>query len=112
MLIFNQELHFPMRLPFVGNRLGGTLLYDGGNVYSSVSNISLRWKAPSLTNLDYFSHTIGFGLRYPTAVGPVRVDFAYQLNPASYQAFNTTTQQVESFRLPHFQFFFNIGPVF
>src|ERR1700723_1418660 len=64
-LIFNQELRFPMRLPFVGNRLGGTVFYDGGNVYRDVSHINFDWKSSSITNLNYFSHTIGFGLRYP-----------------------------------------------
>jgi len=112
LLIFNQELRFPTKLPVVGNRLGGTFFYDGGNVYSDVNHISLAWKAPSLTNLNYFSHTVGFGLRYPTPVGPVRVDFGYQLNPASYQATNPVTHLPEAFRLPHFGFFFNIGPVF
>ena len=111
-LVFNQELRFPMRLPFVGNRIGGTVFYDGGNVYTDVNHISLRWKAPSLTDLDYFSHTVGFGLRYPTPVGPVRVDFGYQLNPPSYQVFNTTTMTTQALQLPHFGFFFNIGPVF
>ncbi len=112
LLIFNQELRFPTKLPVVGNRLGGTLFYDGGNVYSDVNHISLAWKAPSLTNLNYFSHTVGFGLRYPTAVGPVRVDFGYQLNPASYQGTNPVTHLPQAFQLPHFGFFFNIGPVF
>jgi len=112
LLIFNQELHFPMKLPWVGNRLGGTLFYDGGNVYTDVNHISLAWKAPSLTDLNYFSHTVGFGVRYPTPVGPVRVDFGYQLNPASYQGTNQTTQQLQTFRLSHFGFSFNIGPVF
>jgi outer membrane protein insertion porin family len=112
LLIFNQELRFPMRLPFVGNRIGGTIFYDGGNVYSDVGNISLRWKAPSLTDLDYFSHTVGFGLRYGTPIGPVRIDLGYQLNPAAYQSTNTTTGVTQVLHLPHFGFSFNIGPVF
>jgi outer membrane protein insertion porin family len=111
-LIFNQELHFPMKLPFVGNRLGGTILYDGGNVFTDVNHITLAWKPPSLSQLNYFSHTVGFGFRYPTPVGPVRIDFGYQLNPAAYQAFNTTTKQLQVYHLPHFGFSFNIGPVF
>ena len=112
LLVFNQELRFPMRLPIVGNRLGGTLFYDAGNVYTDVNHISLAWKAPSLTDLNYFSHTVGFGLRYPTPVGPVRVDIGYQLNPAYYQAINSTTMVSQTLRLPHFGFFFNIGPIF
>lgn len=116
LLEFNQELRFPMNLPWVGNRLGGTIFYDGGNVYSDLYHISFAWKSPSTTNLSYFSHTVGFGLRYPTPVGPVRIDFGYQLNPALYQATFTpagsTTPVTDTFRLPHFGFFFDIGPVF
>jgi outer membrane protein insertion porin family len=116
LLAFNQELRFPMSLPYVGNRLGGTLFYDAGNVYTDVNHVSFAWKPPSPANLDYFSHTVGFGVRYPTPIGPVRLDFGYQLNPAQYQVMvtnpTTGTTQTELFRLPHFQFFFNIGPVF
>ena len=111
-LAFNQELHFPMQLPIIGNRLGGTLFYDGGNVYSDFNHISFAWKSPSVTQIEYFSHTVGFGLRYPTPVGPVRVDFGYQLNPARYQFYNSSIQQFQDLGLPHFQFSFNIGPVF
>ena len=110
-LMFNQELRFPMKLPFIGSRLGGTIFYDGGNVYSDVSHISGAWK-PSPSNLNYFSHTVGFGFRYPTPVGPVRVDFGYQLNPAQYQATIPPSTVPQFFRLPHFEFSFNIGPVF
>jgi outer membrane translocation and assembly module TamA len=116
LLAFNQEIRFPMKLPFIGNRLGGTLFYDAGNVYTDVSHISFAWKPPANdNNLPYFSHTIGFGVRYPTPVGPVRVDFGYQLNPPPYVGQITHTGQppvTHEFQLPHFQFFFNIGPIF
>jgi outer membrane protein insertion porin family len=112
LLVFNQELRFPMKLPYIGNRLGGTVFYDGGNVYSDVNHITLAWKPSSTTNLNYFSHTVGFGLRYPTPVGPVRVDFGFQLNPAQYQATIAPSTVPQLFRLPRFEFSFNIGPVF
>jgi outer membrane protein assembly complex protein YaeT len=112
LLAFNQELRFPMKLPFVGNRLGGTAFYDAGNVFSDVNHISLARKPSSLSNLNYFSHTVGFGVRYPTPIGPVRVDLGYQLNPPQYLATNTPPNLPQTFRLPHFQFFFNIGSIF
>jgi len=111
-LIFNQELRFPMKLPFIGNRLGGTVFYDGGNVYSDVSHISFAWKSASIANLNYFSHTVGFGFRYATPIGPVRVDIGYQLNPAQYQVVPTGSTTPELFRVSHFGFSFNIGPIF
>jgi outer membrane protein insertion porin family len=112
LLAFNQELRFPMKLPFVGNRLGGTVFYDAGNVYTDIRHISFTWKPPANNNLAYFSHTVGFGVRYPTPIGPVRVDFGYQINPAQYQATIPPSITAQTFRLPHFQFFFNIGPIF
>ncbi|HWF39591.1 MAG TPA: POTRA domain-containing protein [Candidatus Acidoferrales bacterium] len=112
LLAFNQELHFPTKFSIAGSRIGGALFYDGGNVYRDINHISLSWKSSSLTDLSYFSHTVGIGLRYPTPVGPVTLDFGYQLNPAQYQATNAQTNITQIFRLPHFQFSFNIGPVF
>ncbi|MGB0035464.1 MAG: POTRA domain-containing protein [Candidatus Acidiferrales bacterium] len=115
LLAFNQELRFPMRLPFVGNRLGGTLFYDAGNVYRDVSHISFSWKPHSFSDLNYFSHTVGFGVRYPTPVGPLRLDLGYQLNPPRYQAEigpSPIAQFPRLIQLPHLQFFFNIGPIF
>ena len=111
-LMFNQELRFPMKLPFIGSRLGGTIFYDGGNVYSDVSHITMAWKPSATSNLNYFSHTVGFGFRYATPIGPVRVDFGYQLNPARYQATIPPNPFEQFFRLPHFEFSFNIGPIF
>src|SRR5487761_357209 len=129
MLTFNNELRFPMHLPFIGSRLGGAIFYDAGNVFSDIHHISLRYDPlppPAVCqpgtkllqsqcpNLNYFSHTLGFGFRYATPIGPVRIDLAYQLNPASFsfQLPNTSTNQIQTSQLPHFQFFFNIGSIF
>jgi outer membrane protein assembly complex protein YaeT len=125
LLMFNQELRFPMKLPIIGNKLGGTLFYDGGNVFSDVNHINLDWKSKSDTELNYFSHTIGFGVRYPTPIGPVRVDVGYLLNPAQYPATvceaPTTPlpnpcpppyETTRTYTLPHVGFSFNIGAVF
>jgi outer membrane protein insertion porin family len=117
LLIFNQELRFPMRLPFIGNRLGGTIFYDGGNVYDDLNHITLAWKSKSLTDLNYWSNTVGFGVRYPTPVGPVRLDFGLLLNPAEYEYTPQKTATNPNpgpifLHTPRFGFSFNIGPVF
>ena len=142
LLILNQEFRFPMRLPYLGTQLGGTLFYDGGNVYSLVSRISLRASLPRPTfatipdpnnpggpdittctahcsnELNYFAHTIGFGVRYATPVGPIRVDLGYQLNrpffvvPCSTAVPNPTPACFKGTQLPRLQVFFNLGSTF
>lgn len=108
MLVLNQEIRFPMRLPFVGTALGGAIFYDGGNVYSRLTRISFRAMLPSPTfalqnpalpagptnlpvcvtncsnELNYFAHTVGLGFRYKTPVGPIRIDLGYQLNRPNF----------------------------
>jgi outer membrane protein insertion porin family len=137
-LILNQELRFPLKLPFIGTALGGTLFYDGGNVYSRLNRITLRWSPPkpvlepaylqqdpgrfnpqrciyNCTNeLNYFSHTVGFGLRYATPVGPIRIDLGYDLNPAQFviPCRNAAVLCQQSTRLTKFQIFFNLGSSF
>jgi outer membrane protein insertion porin family len=122
MLVFNQELRFPLRLRRTGTKLGGAIFYDAGNVFRSVGAITFR-TAPSITSqatgdLSYLSHTVGFGFRYNTPIGPVRVDFAYQVNPAQFinactiGAVGCGPDGTQLTRLPHFQFFFNLGDVF
>jgi outer membrane protein assembly factor BamA len=141
-LVLNQEFRFPMRLPFFGTSLGGAIFYDGGNVYSRLSRISFRATLPAPTfslqpagstnvpvcatnctnELNYFAHTIGLGVRYKTPVGPIRVDFGYQLNRPSFVIpipcpSNDKNCQVGSLgqqgtRLPGLQIFFNLGASF
>ena len=140
MLVFNQDLRFPMHLPFIGNRLGGAVFYDAGNVFPSIRKISFRTSPPvptlgttvdafnrpmsvCLTNctneLNYFSHTVGFEFRYGTPIGPVAIDLGYLLNPAKFivqsgtcPATATSTCQATIARLPSFQFFINLGATF
>ena len=47
MLIFNQDLRFPMHLPLIGDRLGGAVFYDAGNVFPSIRKITLRTAPPA-----------------------------------------------------------------
>jgi len=133
-----------MRLPFVGTALGGALFYDGGNTYSRLSRISFRATLPKptftsslnpadptgppLTNcvtnctneLNYFAHTVGFGLRYATPVGPIRVDLGYQINrpffvvPCVPIVANSTTAPncFKGTQLPRLQIFFSLGSSF
>jgi len=73
LVVFNSELRFPLgiSLPFVGGALGGAAFYDAGNVYS---NVTFKNVFTDLT------HTVGFGLRYKTPVGPIRIDIGHLLN--------------------------------
>jgi outer membrane protein insertion porin family len=132
LLVFNQDLRFPMRLPLIGNRLGGAIFYDAGNVFTSVRKITLSAAPPlpvfdpanpgvCLTNctneLNYFSHTVGFEFRYGTPIGPISIDLGYQLNPAHFLVPITAcvpnqTCLTQLSRLPGFQFFINLGTTF
>jgi outer membrane protein insertion porin family/translocation and assembly module TamA len=65
MLAFSTEARLGLR-----GKLGGVLFLDGGNVWTDRRAVQLR-------DLRYDA---GAGLRYDTPVGPIRLDFGYQLN--------------------------------
>ena len=69
LFILNSEMRFPLRLV---KDLGGVVFYDGGNVYSAIN-------FNNFTN--NYTNTVGFGLRYATPIGPVRIDLGRNLNP-------------------------------
>ena len=68
-------------------------------------------------NFNFFSHAPGLGLRYHTPVGPIRLDFSYNLNPpifpvnVNYSQTNITANQHVG-EAPHFNFFFSLGQTF
>ncbi len=55
-----------------------------GNVYQSLGDISFRFHQNNPQDFNYMVQAVGFGIRYRTPVGPVRVDFAYSINPPAY----------------------------
>jgi outer membrane translocation and assembly module TamA len=59
-------------------------------------------------NFSFVSHAVGFGLRYKTPIGPVRVDLGYSLTPTSYPIQN----QARSEQLRRLNFYFSIGQTF
>jgi outer membrane protein assembly factor BamA len=69
LFILNSEARFPLGIV---KPLGGVFFYDGGNVYSAIN----------LNNFfNSYTNTVGFGLRYATPIGPVRIDIGRNLNP-------------------------------
>lgn len=138
----NTELRMPNPvLPYLGNSLGFVLFHDMGNVFENTSDIwssFFRIKQPhsytcrdlSLTDQEQphqhtstgqagtcsfndFSHALGVGLRYHTPVGPIRLDFSYNLNPPIYPIIiDYSGGPTRVGQAPHFNFFFSIGQAF
>jgi outer membrane protein assembly factor BamA len=136
----------PPTLPVVGNSLSFVLFHDMGNVFTNSRDIwpsALRFRQQNregCRNLsyninnppmgpvtstgtegpctfNYFSHALGLGMRYHTPVGPVRVDFSWNLNPPIYPVtYDTVTDK--NLATPyvgegaHFNFFFSLGQSF
>ena len=101
-----------------------------GNVYSSVDQISFRYTQKSDQDFNYMVQAVGFGIRYRTPVGPIRVDLSYSPDAPRFVGFsgtrdqlltcnpNPTTTPNQSFcvgvpqRINAFQFHFSLGQTF
>ncbi|HLY17104.1 MAG TPA: POTRA domain-containing protein [Bryobacteraceae bacterium] len=126
-LLMNQT---ELRFPLLGENIGGVLFHDMGNVYSSPSSISFRTDQHGLGDFDYMNHAVGFGIRYRTPIGPVRLDLAYSINPPRFFGFQGSftdllnagvkpcspppgqIDRCVAQGISHFQFFFSIGQTF
>lgn len=93
-----------LRARLYGN-FGGVMFIDAGNVWATDSPVDVDplQKSPDLNNLRY---DVGAGLRYQTPIGPIRLDFGYQLNPIDGLLINGQ-EQVRRWRLH-----FSIGQAF
>ena len=91
LIAFSEELRATLR----GN-WGAVLFLDAGNVWAE----SFGYK------LGELRYAVGPGLRYQTPVGPIRLDFGYQLNPTP-ELFVNGNPQKRRYRLH-----FSIGQAF
>lgn len=127
----------PVPLPWIGDNLGFAIFDDLGNVFQNPGDMFpslLRFHQPDIQtcynlagpegvcNFNYDSQAVGLGLRYKTPVGPIRLDFSYNINPTVYpvvadpqyapQVLNYNGQPPYVGNSGHFNFFFSIGQAF
>jgi outer membrane protein insertion porin family len=136
----------PPTLPYVGSTVSFVLFHDMGNVFTNARdawpsflrfrqqdrdgcrNLSYNTANPPVgpnnstgqqgpCTFNYFSHALGLGARYHTPVGPVRVDFSWNLNPPIYPVTVDGATQTDLAKPyvgegAHFNFFFSLGQSF
>jgi outer membrane protein assembly complex protein YaeT len=115
-----------LRFPLIGDNIAGVLFHDAGNVYTSIRDISFRYNQRDLQDFDYMVQAFGFGIRYHTPIGPIRVDLAYAPNSPRFFGFagdrqtlltcsapgSVTPCQSIAQRINVFQFHFSLGQAF
>jgi len=118
----------PPTLPVVGSSVSFVVFHDMGNVFQNANQVFpsfLRFNQPNKStcnnvsnaigtcDFNYFSHAVGLGARYGTPVGPIRVDFSYNLNPPIYPViYDFYNNPPHVGQAAHFNFFFSIGQSF
>jgi outer membrane protein insertion porin family len=115
LLMHSTELRFPL----IGDNIGGVLFHDMGNVYADVRDISFRFRQHNIQDFDYMVQGVGFGIRYKTPIGPIRVDLSFSPNSPRFFGFQGTFDQLlagqgtaTNQRINIFQFHFSLGQTF
>jgi outer membrane protein assembly complex protein YaeT len=110
---------FELRFPLFGDNVGGVLFHDAGNVYSSLNRFSFRFRQQNLHDFDYMVQAFGFGVRYRTPIGPIRLDLSFSPNAPRFFGLKgpeqdlidgtaiSTVQKINAF-----QFHFSLGQAF
>ena len=110
---------FELRFPLIGDNLGGVLFHDAGNVYSSWSDFSFRFRQRNLQDFNYMVQSVGFGIRYRTPIGPVRLDLSFSPDAPRFFGLKGTEQDLIDGtgistvqKINAFQFHFSLGQAF
>ena len=108
-----------LRFPLIGDTIGGVAFHDMGNVFKDLDKISFRTSQRDIQDFDYMVHTVGFGIRYRTPVGPVRFDIGYSPNSPKFFGFKGTREELVQGggtrlvqRINQLQFHFSLGQTF
>lgn len=119
-MLFNKT---ELRFPILGENIAGVVFHDAGNVYSTLDKLSFRFHQRDQQDFNYMVHAVGFGARYRTPIGPIRLDLAYSLNPPRFHGCKGTISDIVAcgnnpklfgtdHQISHFQFFLSIGQTF
>lgn len=122
-LLFNTT---ELRFPLIGDNLGAVLFHDIGNVYSDLGSLSFRFRQRNLEDFDYAVQGIGFGIRYKTPIGPLRLDLSFSPNAPRFFGYKGTYDELVNNlvngqldpskrvtqKINLFQFHFSLGQTF
>jgi outer membrane protein assembly complex protein YaeT len=110
---------FELRFPLFGDNLGGVLFNDAGNVYTSLNDLSFRFRQRNLQDFNYMVQGFGFGIRYRTPIGPVRLDLSFSPDAPRFFGLKGTEQDLINNtaistvqKINAFQFHFSLGQAF
>jgi outer membrane translocation and assembly module TamA len=92
-------------------------------VYSDIQHISFRFRQKNLQDFNYMVHAAGFGIRYRTPIGPIRIDLSLSPNPPRFVGYQGSLQDFlnpdtrdklprVTQRINVFQFHFSLGQAF
>lgn len=124
----------PVNWPYVGNNLSFVLFNDIGNVFDTPRHLlegmgrlhqtgvkdcrSTTALSGATCDFNYLAAAVGTGVHYRTPIGPVRIDFGYNLNPTVFPVRNLTGPGNPPIIPPHIEtlrrlnIFFSIGQTF
>jgi outer membrane protein assembly factor BamA len=111
--------NFELRFPLFGDNLNGVLFQDAGNVYSTLGDMSFRFRQHNLQDFNYLVQDVGIGFRYRTPIGPIRLDFSFSPDAPRFYGLKGTEQDYINGtaistvqKINAFQFHFSLGQAF